>query len=133
MCIRDSLKAGASRRFGADTTLAAEALWSGKARILVPVNQNVGDPSPADADQPNFRRQDTPTSLILNVSVRQPLRRWGLRGAVLNLGVRDVFDQRAWGVLTQDEQQSWDANTYARPGQLPSLGRRLYVQAGYNF
>jgi outer membrane receptor protein involved in Fe transport len=127
------VKAGASWWFATDTTVAGEAHFTGPTTILIPVNQNVGDPNPADVGQPNFARHETPNSVIVNLCLRQELRRWGLRGAIVTLGVRDAFDQRQWGALTQDEQQSWDMNTYARPGQLPSLGRRLYVQAGYIF
>jgi outer membrane receptor protein involved in Fe transport len=127
------LKAGASRRFATGTTAAGEVHFTGSTRSLVPVNQNLGDPSPTDPGQPNFRRHQSPTSLTLDLSLRQELRRWGLRGAYAAVGVRDLFDQIAWGVLTQDEQQSWDLNTYARPSQLPSLGRRFYIRAGYTF
>ncbi len=126
------IKAGASRRFRSDTTVAGELYYSGAATTLIPVNQNLGDPDPGDPSQPNFRLHKTPRSLTLNLNLRQDLGRWGLRGVYLTVHGRDLLD-RTFGVLNQDEQQTWDANTYARPNQLPGLGRRLGIQAGYTF
>ena len=127
------VKSGASYRFLSDTTLAAEVRYNGPITTIVPVDQNVGDPSPADPSQPNFLLHESDRSFVVDLSARQELARFGLRGGFLAAQVRDLLDGPAWGVLNQDQQQTWDRNTWAQPNQLPGLGRRFYVQVGYRF
>lgn len=125
-------KIGGSYRFGKGTTVAAETQYSGAITSIIPVNQNPGDPSPANPSQPNFVLHETPSSFSVDLTARQDLGAWGLRGAFLSLKIRNLLDGDVWGVLNQD-QQGWDANTYARPSEIPGFGRALYVRFGYNF
>jgi outer membrane receptor protein involved in Fe transport len=127
------LKSGASYRFLSDTTVSAEVHVNGPITTIVPVDQNVGDPSPSDPAQPNFLLAESRRTFTVDLSARQELAHVGLRGGFVAAQVRDLLDGPAWGVLNQDQQQTWDRNTWAQPNQLPGFGRRLYVQAGYRF
>jgi outer membrane receptor protein involved in Fe transport len=127
------VKAGASHRFLSGTTVAAEARYNGPLRTIVPVDQNVGDPSPTDPAQPNYLIHRAEPSFVLDLSLRQEVAPFGLRGGHVAAQVRDLTHGPAWGVLNQDQQQTWDANTFGLPNRIPGFGRRLYLQVGYRF
>ncbi len=125
------VKAGASYVLPSATSVAAEVYFNGSIRILTPVNNNLGDPQPTAADQPNFREYNIPSSFALNLTARQDLESVGLRGFFVLLKARNLLNTPVWNVMQMDAQGSWNPNTFVRPNQIPDFGRQFYIQLGY--
>jgi outer membrane receptor protein involved in Fe transport len=124
-------KLGASYELPSETSFALEAYFNGGIRILTPVNNNLGDPQPTDAGQPNFLQYETPPSFALNLTIRQDLEPLGLKGWFVLAKARNLLGTPVWGALQMDSQGSWNNNTFVRPNQIPDFGRQFYVQFGY--
>lgn len=125
-------KAGASYRFESGTVLSGELIYNGSITSLRPVNLNPGDPQPTDPGQPNFLEHHVPSSVVANVTLRQDMGHFGWNGGFLLLKISNLLDSKAWGVLNMD-MQNWNANTYAKPTQLPGFGRLITLQVGWSF
>jgi outer membrane receptor protein involved in Fe transport len=125
------IKGGASYELPSQTSFAGEAYFNGAITILTPVNNNLGDPSPTDAGQPNFREYSIPSSFSVNLTIRQDLEPLGLKGWFVLAKARNLLATPVWNVLQMDAQGSWNNTTFNRPNQLPDFGRQIYIQVGY--
>jgi outer membrane receptor protein involved in Fe transport len=124
-------KAGASYMLPSQTSFAGEVYFNGGITMITPVNNNLGDPSPAEPGQPNFREYTTPSSFSINLTIRQDLEPLGMKGFFVLLKGRNLLNTPVWNVMQMDAQGSWNNNTFVRPNQIPDFGRQLYIQLGY--